>query len=343
VTETAAELDQLPRVSVVVPALDAAATIDSCIGAILSQDYEGELEVVVAVGPSGDATREIVARFAAVDPRVLMVDNPTGLTATGLNLAVAAARGSVIARVDAQALIGRGYIARAVDSMARTGAANVGGIQNPVGEPGLQRVIAVAMASPFGAGPARFRRDGYEGPTDTVYLGVFDRGALEAIGGFDEALVRNQDYELNWRLRESGHMVWLDPGLIVDYSPRATIRSLASQYFQYGTWKRRMLKDHPRSLQPRQVVAPLLVIGLIVSAVELLRGRLRGLLVPFAYFNSALLVARDSRSRLPSKVDRYKMVGVFATMHVAWGSGFLFGRVRDPRSQDPWFSEARPS
>jgi GT2 family glycosyltransferase len=159
---------------------------------------------------------------------------------------------------------------------------------------------------------------------------VFDRAALEQVGGFDEELVRNQDYDLNWRLREAGHVVWLDPELVVDYSPRATIGSLASQYFQYGLWKRQMLRRHPRSIQPRQVVAPLLVIGLIISVVELIRGRLRGLLVPLAYVNSALLVARDARAELTSRTDRWRMVGVFATMHLAWGAGFLLGRARRP-------------
>ena len=92
-----------------------------------------------------------------------------------------------------------------------------------MGDNGLQRVIAVGMCSPFGAGPARFRRDGYEGPTDTVYLGVFRRDALEGVGGFDETLDRNQDYELNWRLRDAGHQVWLDPALVVSYRPRGYV------------------------------------------------------------------------------------------------------------------------
>ena len=180
---TATTSDRLPVVSIVIPALDAATTIGSCLNAVLRQDYDGEFDVVVAVGPSSDRTREIVERLAASDPRVRVIDNPSGRTPTGLNLAVAASSGSVIARIDAQSVVPVGYVRRAVESMLRTGAANVGGIQHPIGESGLQRVIAVAMASKFGAGPARFRRDGYEGPTDTVYLGVFDRDAIRKCVG----------------------------------------------------------------------------------------------------------------------------------------------------------------
>lgn len=316
----------LPRVSVVVPALDAANTIEDCLDAVLDQDFDGDIDVTVAVGPGRDRTWEILQARQADDPRITIVANPSGSTAAGLNLAVKASGGEVVARVDAQAIIPPRYIRHAVDTLRRTGAGNVGGVQRPVGDDGLQRVIAIGMCSPFGAGPARFRRDGYEGPTDTVYLGVFRRHALEDVGGFDETLERNQDYELNVRLRAAGHQVWLDPSLVVLYRPRATFSRLASQYYQYGVWKRQVVRRHPTSLQPRQTVAPLLVIGLIVSAVEIVRGRLRGLLVPFSYAGAALLVARDSRRELPRKVDRYRLIAVFATMHVAWGVGFLFGR-----------------
>lgn len=317
-----------PTVDVIVPALDAAGTLDACLDAVLDQDYAGVINVIVAVGPGRDATWEIAQARAAADRRVTVVANPTGRTPVGLNIATRAGTAPIVARVDAQSVLPPRYLKRAVETLHRTGAANVGGIQRPVGDDGLQRVIAVGMCSPFGAGPARFRRDGYEGPTDTVYLGVFRREALEAVGGFDETLDRNQDYELNVRLREAGGEVWLDPALMVTYRPRATFSQLASQYFQYGAWKRHVLRRNPRSLKPRQTVAPLLVIGLIVSAVELLRGRKRGVLLPAAYVGSALLVARDSRPELPRKTDRYLLMAVFATMHVSWGAGFLFGRLR---------------
>jgi len=324
----AATTDPLPSVSVVIPARDAAATLDACLESVFEQDYQGSYDVVIAVGPSGDDTARVSRRWAALDPRVTAVDNPDGSTPKGLNRAIAASRGAVIVRVDAQSQLQPGYVSRAVATLRRTGAANVGGIQRPVGERGLQRIIAVGMNSPFGAGTARFRRDGYEGPADTVYLGVFDRAALAAVGGYDESLDRNQDYELNWRLRDNGHLVWLDPELVTDYRPRATFGRLASQYYQYGVWKRHVVRRNPRSLQPRQVVAPLLVFGLGLSAVELLRGKRRGLALPVTYVGASLLVARDSRAVLPVKSDRFRLVAVFATMHLAWGWGFLFGRRR---------------
>ena len=257
---------------------------------------------------------------------VRAVPNPAGTTSAGLNLAIAAAAGSVIVRVDAQARLPADYVERAVAMLEKTGAANVGGVQRPVGNGGLSRIIAAALSSPFGGGPAAFRQADDEGAVDTVYLGVFDADALAAVGGFDESLVRNQDYELNWRLREQGYVVWLDPGLVVEYQPRSSWTGLARQYFDYGTWKRVMLRRHPRALKPRQIAAPALVAGLALSAFELMRGRLRGGVVPTVYLGACLLAAARLRPGLPAVGDRAKAAAAFAVMHLSWGAGFLCSR-----------------
>ena len=260
--------DRLPHISVVVPARDCAALIGECLGAIDAQTYRGTVDVTVAVAPSRDGTERAVAG-AGIELPLQVVENPAGTAAAGLNVAVAASKGPIVARVDAQSRVPPDYLERAVSTLAQTGAANVGGVQRPVGAAGLPGAIAAAMGSAFGGGPAAFRRGRRSGPADTVYLGVFDRDALESVGGFDETLDRNQDYELNWRLREQGHTVWLDPSLVVGYVPRSDYRGLARQYFSYGAWKRTMLMRNPRSLRIRQLAAPALAAGLAFSALEL--------------------------------------------------------------------------
>ena len=153
-----------------------------------------------------------------------------------------------------------------MDTLRRTGAANVGGRQNPVGKTAFGKAVALATTTLLGAGDARYRLDGAEGPTDTVYLGNFRRDALDAVGGFDNEFLRNQDYELNWRLREAGQTIWFDPGLVVDYLPRHTVGALARQYLEYGVWKRVMLAKHPRSWRLRQLAALTPVLGFAFSA-----------------------------------------------------------------------------
>ena len=322
--------EPLPSVSVVVPVRDGAATLEKSLAAIGGQTYRGPMDVAVALAPSTDGTARILEE-ASLGLDLKVVENPTGSTAAGLNLAIAATRGRIVARVDAHAVIGPDYIQRAVAALARTGAANVGGVQRPVGDRGLAAAIAAALASPFGAGPARYRTGRSEGPADTVYLGVFDRAALEQVGGFDETLARNQDYELNWRLRDRGFSVWLDPALVVDYIPRSTYRDLARQYFEYGVWKRVMLWRNPRSLRPRHMAAPLLAAAMAASAVELCRRRCRGLVVPLGYALGVGAAAHRTKGTLTRRRDRARAGLAFAVIHFAWGAGFLAGRRRPKR------------
>ncbi len=314
-----------PPLSVVMPARNEADHLDDAVRAVLAQDYPGTLEMVVAVAPSDDDTAAVAARLATADGRVRVVDNPAGTAPSGLNRAIEVADGAVIARVDAHAELTAGYLRTAVATLRATGAGNVGGVQRAVGRGPMQRAVAAAMSSRFGTGDARFHYGGEPGPTDTVYLGVFDRAALDAVGRFDERLVRNQDYELNIRLRDAGHVVWFDPELQVVYRPRASLKALASQYGQYGRWKRVVLRQHPGSVKWRQLVPPAALVanvaGLVGAAVTPW-----ALVVPGTYLagvvGASVLVAKGEPALL------VRLPGVFVTMHMSWGAGFLAGPPR---------------
>jgi cellulose synthase/poly-beta-1,6-N-acetylglucosamine synthase-like glycosyltransferase len=319
-----------PAVTVVIPVLDGARVIGEAIESALAQDYEGPLDVVVAVGSSRDETGAIVDSYAESDPRVQSVPNGPGSTPAGLNAAIRAASGSVIVRCDAQARLPSGYVRRAVALLAETGAVNVGGVQAAEGTSFLQRAIALAQTTSLGVGDARYRTGGAPGPVDTVYLGVFRREALDLVGGFDETMLRNQDYELNWRLREAGGVVYFHPDLRVAYRPRSSLRSLARQYFQYGTWKRVMLRRHPGSLRWRQLVPPALLVGLLGSVVAAFTPwPLLGVIVPGTYAAVLLGAAAATlvRRREPAAV---LLPVVLPTIHLSWSIGLLFGRARLP-------------
>lgn len=317
-----------PKVSVVIPARNESGTIRAAVEGALDQDYPGELEVIVAEGASSDDTRRVVEEMATAHPRLRVVDNPSGETAAGLNAAIAAAGGGVIIRCDGHARLPSDYVSTAVRILAETGAANVGGVQRAIGEPGWQEAIAIAMTSPLGVGDSRFHYGGTPGPTDTVYLGAFDRAILDEVGGFHEGLVRNQDYELNYRLRKAGHVVWFDPALEVTYRPRSSPAALWRQYFDYGRWKRAMLAANPGALRWRQLAPIALVLGLAASMVlSFTRWRWLASVVPLAYllFLVAGTAAEGLRRRSPSVV---LLPAVIPTMHIAWGLGFLVGSTR---------------
>ncbi len=316
-----------PTVSIIMPIRNEAASIDASLDSALRQDYDGPLEVVVAVAPSDDDTRSVVEARAGGDERIRVVDNPAGHAAGGLNAAISAARGSILVRCDGHAVLAPDYVRTAVGLLAETGAANVGGVQAATGDGWWQRATALAMTSPLGVGNARFHYGSSAGSVDTVYLGVFDRKAVEAVGGFDETLLRNQDYELNHRLRRAGYVVWFDPRLRVEYRPRATPGALWRQYFDYGTWKRRMLQASPDALKARQLAPPLLVIGLAASVATLAAGRALGWVIPAAY-GAFLVVGSLGELLRRRRQEAVLLPAVLAIMHLAWGVGFLFGRAR---------------
>ena len=234
-TAADATATRLPSVSVVIPARDADATIAATLDSVLSQDYPGSVEVIVADGSEMPATSEVVRRLY---PTVRLIPNPARNIGAGLNAALRASTGEIIARCDTRTMLPPGYLRRAVETLKKTSAANVGGRQQPAGSTLFEQAVAIAMTMPLGAGDARYRLGGPEGSVDTVYLGVFRRETLKVAGGFDPTLLRNEDYELNWRLRESGATVWFDPELAAIYQPRGTLRETVKQYFNYGRWKR---------------------------------------------------------------------------------------------------------
>ena len=261
---------------------------------------------------------------AATRP-VRIVPNPGGTAPAGLNAAIAASTGDIIVRCDAHAVLPPGYVQRAVDILHQTDAGNVGGVQRAEGTTLLERAIAIAQTTPLGVGDARYRLGGDAGPVDTVYLGVFPRSVLERVGGFDERYRRNQDYELNHRIRLAGRKVWFDPSLEVAYRVRSSLRALAGQYFDYGSGKRRMLREHPDSLRARQVAAPLLVAALAASAVlSFTSWRRASLVVSVAY--GALLCSTGAVLAIRRRdAAGLAVPAALATMHLSWGVGFFRG------------------
>ena len=175
-----------PPVSVIMPILDEERHLAEAVRGVLAQDYPGELELILAIGPSKDRTQEIADGLAAADPRVRSVPNPTGRTPAALNAALGEARHAVVVRVDGHGELAPGYIATAVRLLESTGAANVGGVMRAEGITVFEKAVARAMTSKLGVGNARFHTGGEGGPSDTVYLGVFRRDVLDQLDGYDE-------------------------------------------------------------------------------------------------------------------------------------------------------------
>ena len=309
-----------PSVSVMIPVLNEADHLVAAVQSVLQQDYAGDIEVILAIGPSRDGTEKIAAELSKQDARVVLVENPTGRTANALNLAIKKSRYEYIVRLDGHSEIDRHYIRNAIETLLTTGAVNVGGVMAAEGITRFQRAVARAMRSVLGVGSSRFHTGGEAGESDTVYLGVFKKSALEAIGGFDERFTRAQDWELNYRLRSNGGKVWFDPRLHVTYRPRKNFRLLAKQYFEYGRWRRAVARQHIGTVNLRYLAAPIAVsinflsIILAITSHPLFIAPLLGYLAIIAF--GALMTGKDLMERL-------LLPFVIVTMHMSWGVGFL--------------------
>jgi len=309
-----------PSISVILPVLNEQSHLESSVRSILSQDYIGPIEVILAIGPSKDKTLEIAEHLASADSRVVLVENPTGKTAAGLNLALKQTMNPVVVRVDAHAEIPKNYLSLIVEVLNKTGAVNVGGVMAAVGKTTFEKSVAGAMRSAFGVGASRFHTGGVAGPVDTVYLGAFRREALIEIGGFDERFTRAQDWELNFRLRENGGIIYFDPRLHVTYRPRSTVRALAKQYFEYGRWRRVVSRRHKGTINYRYLAPPVALLGFLASLV------LGLLLSPILFIPAAIytLFVLGASIKISSSLQEFfLLLLVLPTMHFAWGAGFI--------------------
>jgi len=308
------------EISVILPVLNEEKYLADAVNAILAQKYDGKIEVILAIGPSQDRTLEIAQELHKKDSRVVIVDNPTGRTAAGLNLAIASSQYSIIVRVDGHANIPNNYCNLVSEILENTGAVNVGGVMAAEGQSLFERSVARAMRSPLGVGASRFHTGGGAGEVDTVYLGAFRKEALLAVGGFDERFTRAQDWELNFRLRQAGGIVYFDPRLVVTYRPRSTIKALAKQYFEYGRWRRVVSRRHKGTINYRYLAPPFtviattlsLILGLLISPV---------LFIPALTYAVFILIASGVIGKSMGEI--LCLPTILLTMHISWGLGFL--------------------
>lgn len=325
-----------PGVSYVMPVYNEVAYIDEAIDSVLSQRYDGEQELVIVLGPSTDGTTERVTARADDDARIRVITNSELSIPRSLNLAIRAAAHDVIIRVDAHTELPDDYTVVGVATLQRTGAASVGGLMVASGRARVQSAIARAYNSRLGLGGGAYHGGAAEGPAESAYLGIMRRAPLEQVGLYDEGLKRGEDWELNLRLRQAGHLVWLDPSLRVTYWPRDTWGKLARQFTATGIWRGELVRRLGGRNPLRYFAPPALVLasvaGIVLAALELsgiVTGGLAWLLsvvylgpILYAALLLCLLIVPSSGARF---ADRATFAAVIAVMHYSWGAGFLRG------------------
>jgi succinoglycan biosynthesis protein ExoA len=320
-------------VSILMSIRDEEDYIQRSLEAVMTQDYPVDsLEIIISDGISTDNTHKTIAEFSVLhpQPKIHILENPGKIVPTGMNLALRQAKGEIIIRVDGHTVIAPDYVRQCVDTLQRTNADNVGGKMNAFGNNLFGKTVAMATSTTFGTGGGRFHYSDKEEWVDTVYMGAWHRRVFEKIGLFDEELVRDQDDEFNYRLREHGGQILLTPVIRSDYTVRSTPRALWQQYYQYGFWKVRVLQKHPRQMSLRQFVPPGSVLALLICillslffpwGVWLLGGMVGAYLLA-SLTASLWAAARRGWSSL------MLLPPVFAILHLSYGLGFLVGLLK---------------
>jgi len=330
-------MENHPTVSICIPCYNEANTIRKLLEALYRQTYpRKKTEVIIADGMSEDSTRQIIQGFQAEYPEmaIRVIDNPKRIIPAALNTAIRAAKGEYIVRLDAHSVPHPEYVARSIAGLEHHLGNNVGGVWKivPSKDTWMANSIAAAASHPLGVGDAKYRYADSPGVSDTVPFGAFRKDYILSLGGYDESLLTNEDYELNTRIRQAGGKLWLDPNIQVQYYSRPNLRTLAQQYTRYGYWKVKMLQRYPESLRWRQALPPLFVLGLLVLAIAAIWLPVASwllLAVMLLYISTLVISGLDAvmESRKYSMLLGVPMA--IAVMHFSWGSAFIWSLLEN--------------
>jgi len=313
-----------PFISIVVPLRNEERYVERLARSLLSQDYPADrYEIIVADGGSTDGTLSLLA---AMDPegRVRVLPNPGRTAPAALNVAIAAARGEIVTRVDGHSFVAPDYLSRIVAVMEETGAAVVGGPVRMEADTPFRRALVEALYAPIAVGSVPYRTLTTRAEVASLQTGSFRREVLERVGPFDEALAVVEDLDMNTRIRKAGYALLLDPSIRFWYLPRASLSALWRQIYTVGLVKARILRKHPDIFRWKYVLPSAFVLGLGGAALALLTPlRALGAAAIAAYALVVLLFALSRVPRLGAGAAR--LLAILPTLHVGYGLGFLSG------------------
>lgn len=319
-----------PTVSILMPVYNEERSVGEAIASALQQTVRS-VELIVIDGRSEDDTAEIVRALAVSEARVRLLDNPKRTIPSALNIGLEHARGTAVVRVDAHLTINESYIETGLGILAEhPEVAAVGGCRVGVATSATGQAVAAALSSPYGVGDSINHYATEPQETDHASMGVYRAEVLRAVGGWDEELRVNEDVDIDHRILAAGHKIRYHPGMVMHWSVRETLRDFGRQYRRYGRGKAGMVrKNGLEAVRLRHLAPPGLLVMLVAGGGAALARRPRTaavLLLPYP----AVLAVAVTATKMPARrttADSMRLAGAFASMHLAWGLGFIEGIV----------------
>jgi len=315
-------------VSVVIPTLNEERSISTCLDSVLAQSWR-EMEVLVVDGGSTDATCDLVAAYVAVDQRVRLVHNPRRTQPAAMNTALDHVRSPWMVRVDAHSTVPADYVERVMENLPTGDWGGVGGRKDGVATSVQGRAIAAALGSKFGVGNSTYHHGTEPQPVDHIPFGAYPVDVARELGGWDEAISANEDFEFDYRVRQSGRQLLFDPRLVIFWETRQTVADFFQQYRRYGRGKALVLRKHPNSASPRHLIPAALVAALAAALVAAPVRPRWALAIVGPYVGGLLGASAAVAPNLSVRESRRWLPMAFAAMHVGYGMGFwesLLGR-----------------
>ncbi len=314
-------------ISIVMPVFNEERYIKACLDSLLEQDYPKEkMEWLFVDGGSTDKTKAILETYQKEYPALIFVlDNPNKTVPYAMNIGIRASRGKYMIRLDAHAEYAKDYISKCAHYLDTTDADNVGGGAETKSRGKVGEAIALMLSSKFGVGNSEFRTGGAGGYVDTVPFGAFRREVFSNYGGYDERLTRNQDNEMNFRIRKNGGKIYLAPDIHLAYYCRDTVSGIAKMARTNGRWNVITMKMCPGSMGLRHFVPLLMVLSLLALGLgSLFWAPARWLLVTEALLYLALDVLFSGKQAKKAS-QFFRLLYLFPLFHISYGLGSLRG------------------
>lgn len=317
-------------VSVVMPVYNEEKYIEKCVDSLLEQDYPADrMEWIFVDGCSSDKTVELLEGYAEKYPDLIRVlNNPDKIVPYAMNIGISQSRGKYIVRLDAHADYAEDYISKCVYYLENTDAENVGGVAETKAEGFMGNAIAKMLSSKFGVGNSQFRINGESGYVDTVPFGAFRREVFTKYGGYDERLVRNQDNEMNFRIRKNGGKIYMSDEINLSYYCRDSVKGISDMARKNGMWNIITMKLCPGSMSLRHFIPFLFVASILGLGVM---GVLCNIFLILLGIELALYLTLDiyfSAKKAGSLKELFTLVALFPMFHIAYGTGSFIGLIR---------------